>query len=70
MSKKNRVVWEMSQLDSDLLQETLQMDAQSHAFAFPLRQSIQRALDRVKWYDKQTYMKKVFADLKVERSPG
>jgi hypothetical protein len=70
MSKKNRVVWEMSQLDSDLLQETLQMDAVSHSFSPPLRQSIAKALDRVKWYDAAAYRKKVFEDLKIERSTG
>ena len=70
MRKKNRVIWEMSQLDSDLLQETLQMDAHSHSFSSPLRQSIEKALDRVKQYSVENYRKKVFENLKIERSTG
>jgi hypothetical protein len=50
-----RIVWVMSQHDSDLLQETLQLDSTSHAFEISLRESIARALKRVKVHDQRIY---------------
>jgi hypothetical protein len=50
-----RVLWEMNELDAQLLEETLVMDSRSHAFEAPLRRSIAGALKRVKMCSKATY---------------
>ena len=64
-----KVVWVMTQAQSDLLQETLQMDSQSNAFDSSLQTEIRKALNRVKWYTEHEYQKKVFANLKIRKEP-
>lgn len=51
----NVMLWEMSEADANLLHETLHMDSISHSFDPVLRESIRRALKRVKTYYKDTY---------------
>ena len=76
MTKK--IVWVMTQAQSDLLQETLsdllqetlRMDAQSNMIDRPLRKRIEQALNHVKWYSEHEYQKKVFENLKIERRAG
>jgi len=67
MSKK--IIWVMSQAVSDLLQETLQIDAKSNMIDRPLRSQIEKALNHVHWYSEHEYQKKVFENLKIERKP-